>query len=334
MTTINPSNTGTGTTAGQVLQSGGAGSASIFSTATYPSIAGSSGNVLTSDGTNWTSATPSASGDVTGPGSSTDTALVRFNGATGKIIQNGVVTEDSTGNLSQSAAVSGTSLSVKTLNTSNTASSTAFHQCQVAGSTASDAYYQADISGGQAWTWGLDNSDSDAWVLSATSTPGTTNVMRVATSGEINYPLQPAFLAYVSTAILNVTGDGTVYSIIYDVEVFDNNGDFNLATSTFTAPVTGKYKFTYMCRLGGGSGLTAALCRLVTSNLTYITNMSQTITTSSSLTVGVISLILDMDAGDTATVNVNATDSGGKVDDVAGLASGAAQNILSAYLVC
>ncbi len=41
---------------GQILQSGGASTPS-FSTATYPATAGTSGNVLTSDGTNWTSAT-------------------------------------------------------------------------------------------------------------------------------------------------------------------------------------------------------------------------------------------------------------------------------------
>lgn len=47
---------------GQVLQSAGAGADPAFSTATYPATAGSSGNVLTSDGTNWTSSPPAAGG--------------------------------------------------------------------------------------------------------------------------------------------------------------------------------------------------------------------------------------------------------------------------------
>lgn len=38
-------------------------------------------------------------GDVIGPGSSTDNALARFDGVTGKYIQNGLITEDDTGNL-------------------------------------------------------------------------------------------------------------------------------------------------------------------------------------------------------------------------------------------
>ena len=51
------SNIGPGT-AGQVLQSGGNAANPFYSTATYPSTAGTTGNVLTSNGTNWTSAVP------------------------------------------------------------------------------------------------------------------------------------------------------------------------------------------------------------------------------------------------------------------------------------
>ena len=43
---------------GQVLQSGGASADPFYSTATYPSTSGTSGNVLTSNGTNWVSSTP------------------------------------------------------------------------------------------------------------------------------------------------------------------------------------------------------------------------------------------------------------------------------------
>lgn len=58
-------NVGPSATAGQVLQSAGASADPAFSTATYPSTAGTSGNVLTSDGTNWTSATAPGGGLVT-----------------------------------------------------------------------------------------------------------------------------------------------------------------------------------------------------------------------------------------------------------------------------
>ena len=47
---------------GQVLQSQGNAALPAYSTATYPATAGTSGNVLTSDGTNWTSATAPGGG--------------------------------------------------------------------------------------------------------------------------------------------------------------------------------------------------------------------------------------------------------------------------------
>lgn len=61
-------NVGPSATAGQILQSAGASADPAFSTATYPSTAGTSGNVLTSNGTNFTSAAPatlSVSGHIT-----------------------------------------------------------------------------------------------------------------------------------------------------------------------------------------------------------------------------------------------------------------------------
>ncbi len=48
-------------TAGQILRSG-SNAAPSWSTATYPSTAGTSGNLLKSDGTNWTSSSPAGSG--------------------------------------------------------------------------------------------------------------------------------------------------------------------------------------------------------------------------------------------------------------------------------
>ena len=48
----------------------------------------------------------SGSGDVTGPSSATDNAIARFDGTTGKLIQNGTVTQDDNGNLANVNAVS------------------------------------------------------------------------------------------------------------------------------------------------------------------------------------------------------------------------------------
>ena len=58
------SNIGTGNT-GTILRGQGSGASPKYSTATYPDAAGSSGNILTSDGTNWSSAAPATSGTIT-----------------------------------------------------------------------------------------------------------------------------------------------------------------------------------------------------------------------------------------------------------------------------
>lgn len=57
MVTNNATNVATAAS-GKVLQGAGVGVAPTFSTATYPSTAGTSGNVLTSNGTNWSSSAP------------------------------------------------------------------------------------------------------------------------------------------------------------------------------------------------------------------------------------------------------------------------------------
>ena len=62
--------------------------------------AGTAGQVLTSNGAGVPTWTTNAGGDVTGPASSTDNAVARFDGVTGKLIQNSVTTIDDTGNAS------------------------------------------------------------------------------------------------------------------------------------------------------------------------------------------------------------------------------------------
>lgn len=297
-------------------------------------------NVSITNGSNSITINATGSGDVVGPASATDNALVRFDGTTGKLIKNGITVEDNTGNIVQSTAVSGASLSTIISNTSNTASATAFHQVQVAGATASDAFYEANISGGQAWTWGLDNSDSDSWVLSATATPGTTNVMHVATSGEINYPLQPAFYAFLPTSDLNVTGDNTPYTIgavTALTEVFDQNADFNPATGVFTAPVTGRYYAYAYVRLSDlGAAHTYCSLNIITSNRTFFLGdinpaVIKTIAVVSNIYGQQCSAFFDMDAADTFTIATVVSGSTKTVDIIGGASTTTG---MGGYLVC
>ena len=78
------SNIGTATS-GTVLQGAGSGNAPKFSTATYPSTAGTSGNVLTSDGTNWNSTAPSG-GLLVVSGTLTNSQIKNLHGTPVQII--------------------------------------------------------------------------------------------------------------------------------------------------------------------------------------------------------------------------------------------------------
>jgi hypothetical protein len=78
--------------------------------ASLPDQTGNSGKFLSTDGTNPLWSTPSGSGDVVGPASATDNAIVRFNATTGKSIQNSVVTVSDTGSISGITDVTHTSM--------------------------------------------------------------------------------------------------------------------------------------------------------------------------------------------------------------------------------
>jgi hypothetical protein len=71
-----------------------------------PSQTGNTGKYLTTDGTN-TSWSANASGDVVGPASATDNAITRFDGTTGKLIQNSGVTVDDNSNITTNAIFEG-----------------------------------------------------------------------------------------------------------------------------------------------------------------------------------------------------------------------------------
>jgi len=217
-------------------------------------------------------------------------------------------------------------------NTSNTATSSAQVAISTAGSTAADPTLLLTTTT-TSWIMGVDNSvtvpTADTFVISQGSALGTNNIMSVATSGEINYPLQPSFLAYLATTATNKTGAGTAYTIGTDAltEVFDQNGDFN-TNGTFTAPVTGKYQLNYHTRVVGCTIATTILLGINTNNRNYI---YQTVRTASSGDLGAsISVLADMDALDTATFSITVSGEAADTDDVAGGAN--ANTAVSGFL--
>lgn len=141
-----------------------------------------------------------------------------------------------------------------------------------------------------------------------------------AFSGTNTNSLQPAFLAYNSATDTNQTGNGASVTVDFDAEVFDQGADF--AADTFTAPVTGKYRFSVRVTVNGiTAAMTEAIVSLVTSNRTY--RMMQidpnNLSTASSVNVLVCgSVLADMDASDTAHVTVQISNGAGDTAGVYG----------------
>lgn len=140
----------------------------------------------------------------------------------------------------------------------------------------------------------------------------------VSDNGEMTNPSQPAFSAKVNTAQLNETGDGTSYGITgaFWTERFDQNNDF--LNGTFTAPVDGRYQLSGVFDV---EGLTAAhtrgRCYVVTSNVAYeVINLNfGAIKESGNRAYLPFSILVDMDAADTAFLQV-AVLNGAKTVDI------------------
>lgn len=159
----------------------------------------------------------------------------------------------------------------------------------------------------------------------------TGNVIVAQDTGEITYPLQPSFYAYLAGNASNVTGDGTAYTIAYDSELYDRNSDF--ASNTFTAPVTGLYYLyhnTYLFSLGAGH--TAAVSQIVTTARSYLTgvynpaNMRRSGVNDLTIVSGVLA---PMTAGDTATITITISNSTKTV----GVGGTATNSFFCGYLV-
>lgn len=152
-------------------------------------------------------------------------------------------------------SVDGASLDIHIANTSDTANSDAIMRSSVAGTSAGDAKFQSRITGGspEAYAWGQDNSDGDAWKLSRAFNLGNNDVIVARIGDELTFPGQPAFSVLRNTDQSISTG-ASFTNVAWNSETFDVGANFDTGSSDyFITPVSGKYFFTCKVEWAGNS---------------------------------------------------------------------------------
>lgn len=282
-------------------------------------------------------------GVLVGEGTSAVTALAV--GTTGQLLvgtssADPAFASSASGDFTFTTATASTTRTLTVSNTDNTsATSHALMQITTGGASSGDPATTYTITGATSWTTGADNSDSDTFKISQGTALGTNDVMKAQTTGEINWPLQSAFLGAVESADNNVTGDNTTYTIGTNVAyttIFDQNSDFN-TNGTFTAPVTGRYYLSAAVLMGGiTAGMTTGVLQIVTTGNNFnVLNIGPAAAADASAQYGFHGAVFcSMTAADTAVVKIIISN-GTKVADVLGAdPASAGQVYFCGYLVC
>jgi hypothetical protein len=105
----------------------------------------------------------------------------------------------------------------------------------------SDAYTVLEDNGTEIWSYGLDSTDSNSFIVSNNATLGSSNYLEITTSGEVSLPSQPRCRVYNSASQTLTTATET--SLTWDSEEFDDGGLHSTSSNTdrLTAPVAGTY---------------------------------------------------------------------------------------------
>lgn len=198
------------------------------------------------------------SGDVQGAASSTDNAIVRFSGTNGKVIKNSVVTVSDAGYTS----FDGGKVIIDPNQTDDFAikivqSGQRAHLLAKSTSTTSgaEAGMRMETAGTNGRVWYMLNRNADGSLTFYDSTAGAAR-LSIDTTGRVTQPSQIAFSAYATGG--NYPVGSTV--IPFPNVKFNIGGNYSSASSRFTAPIAGRYLFTWQCFVAGGGAGAWDLC--------------------------------------------------------------------------
>jgi hypothetical protein len=168
----------------------------------------------------------------------------------------------------------------------------------------------------------------------------TTQTQNYVNLGKYKATGQPCFLVNLNTTLTNKTGNGSLYSVLFDTTTFDLASNITLNSSgktIFTAPVAGKYFFSTSISYNSlTSAMTNTQTRIVTTANNVINSFLNigAVKDSSNIYTVSYSIILPMSSGDIANIDVLIQNGAGNTAGLLGSGSATPQaTFWSGYLV-
>lgn len=153
-------------------------------------------------------------------------------------------------------------------------------------------------------TLGSTNTTSSTAIKSGSGNVAINSGLTIDSTGRNYNTVQPCFQVKANGQT-NVTGDATVYTVLWANETFDQGNNF--ASPTFTAPIAGRYLFTYQLYVTGlAVAHTSMQSRLTTTGVTFQGSFINpgVVKDGSNGVSASFSVIANMAASDTANVQI------------------------------
>lgn len=180
---------------------------------------------------------------------------------------------------------------------------------------------------------GLDTSVNQLSMSTGTLGDGGTFLTYDIATTQINLPRQCAFLAYLGSDDLNVTGNGAFYTlgaVTALTEVYDQSNNFN-TNGTFTAPKSGRYHFDAAIRVFGTGGLATSYQIRFSTTGGLIIGGQGVPTLGGGFFTATCSAYINMTTADTCTLQIQLN---GMVGDTADINGASSVTYFGGTLVC